>query len=135
MKLTRNQHLVYRTLKQSTHPMGAYKLLDALKNQGFRAPCQVYRALDKLQEYGMVHKVESLNSFIACNGVHTSTQSVFAVCDECGSVRELSTKGYIDQMVEWGNQYGFTAEKIVVELKGSCSNCNTDQNIQIRTGT
>lgn len=114
--------------------MGAYQLLDALKNQGLRAPCQVYRALEKLQKNGLVHKVESLNSFIACDGVHSSNQSVFAVCDECGAVSELSTKGYIDQMVDWGNQLGFTAEKVVVELKGSCSNCNTHQNIQIQAG-
>ncbi len=58
--LTRNQSLVLDTLSQSGGPLSAYTILDQLRDHGFRAPLQVYRALDKLVEFGMVHRLESL---------------------------------------------------------------------------
>src|SRR5690606_10698879 len=51
---------------QSHRPMGAYDLLDTLAREDDRrpAPPTVYRALDFLQEHGLVHRIASLNAFI-----------------------------------------------------------------------
>ena len=68
--LTKNQTLVMGALSQAKGPLSAYTILDELRDDGFRAPLQVYRALEKLVELGLVHRLESLNAFVACQ--HTS---------------------------------------------------------------
>ena len=55
--LTRNQSLVMGTLASSNGPMSAYTILDELRGEGLRAPLQVYRALEKLVEFGLVHRL------------------------------------------------------------------------------
>ena len=64
--LTKNQSLVFDVLTRAEQPISAYTILDRLREHGFRAPLQVYRALDKLLEAGLVHRLESLNAFVAC---------------------------------------------------------------------
>ena len=64
--LTRNQSLVMKTLTSADAPLSAYTILDRLRDDGLRAPLQVYRALDKLTTLGLVHRLESLNAFVAC---------------------------------------------------------------------
>ena len=61
--LTKNQTLVLDCLKQAQQPLGAYTLLNNLQGKGVKAPLQVYRALTQLAEKGLVHKIESLNSW------------------------------------------------------------------------
>ncbi|MCB1460156.1 MAG: transcriptional repressor, partial [Nitratireductor sp.] len=65
--LTRNQLLVLNALVAAGGPLSAYGILDQLREEGFRAPLQVYRALEKLVDQGKVHRLESLNAFVACS--------------------------------------------------------------------
>lgn len=92
-ELTKHQALVLQTLAREANPASAYALLDQLRDAGVRAPQQVYRALDKLIEYGLVHRVESLNSFVVCAHAHAEGHDhglvVFAICDRCGRVDEF----------------------------------------------
>ena len=64
--MTQNETLVYNLLCQADRPLSAYNILDALRDKGIRAPLQVYRALAKLVERGAVHRIESVNGFVAC---------------------------------------------------------------------
>ena len=64
--LTNNQKIVLEALEDSEQPLGAYSILFNIEKKGIKSPQQVYRALDKLIEIGAVHKIESLNSYIAC---------------------------------------------------------------------
>ena len=57
--LTKNQKLVMGALSNANGPLSAYTILDELREHGFRAPLQVYRALEKLVELGLVHRLES----------------------------------------------------------------------------
>ena len=50
--LTANQKLVLDALKEVGTPLSAYALLERLSRHGIRAPLQVYRALDKLIQFG-----------------------------------------------------------------------------------
>ena len=90
--LTKNQALVMRTLSKAAGPLSAYTILDKLRDDGFRAPPQVYRALDKLLDYGMVHRLESMNAFVACRHPEGETQAMvaFTICGSCGEVTEIS---------------------------------------------
>ena len=76
--LTKNQLRVLEKLEASSGPLSAYTLLDQLREHGFRAPLQVYRALDTLVKSGFVHRLESLNAFVACAEPHDHGHSMTA---------------------------------------------------------
>lgn len=59
----RNHQLVLEVLIDASKPMGAYDLLDILREQGLRSPLQIYPALEQLIRDGAVHRIESLNAY------------------------------------------------------------------------
>ena len=122
--LTHKQQLVYDQICRSSTPQGAYHLLDSLRAEGFKAPSQVYRVLTKLLELGLIHKVESLNAFIACDQSHQAGDSILAVCDSCGSVAELPPDKLANKVRELGTSFNFEPRELRIELKGSCARCD-----------
>lgn len=125
-ELTKNQALVFGSLSQAGGPLTAYAILDQLRDSGFRAPLQVYRALDKLVEYGMVHRLESLNAFVACahEGCTGHGAVAFAICEKCGDVREFSPDRAIALLKEWTETEGFRLTRTTIELRGICRQCS-----------
>ncbi len=123
--LTKNQTLVYGALTAATGPLTAYTILDQLREKGFRAPLQVYRALDKLVEFGMVHRLECLNAFVACSQPDCETHEtvVFTICDTCGQVAEVSDDKLSSGLRELAEANEFYLQKSTVELKGLCKVC------------
>ena len=126
--LTKNQSLVLEALKASAAPLSAYALLDLLRPSGFRAPLQVYRALDRLIEQGSVHKLESINAFMACGQTHEHGHhhgvAGFAICDTCGQVSEFEDHGICHRLEDWAKSSGFAVEKSAIELHGRCAACS-----------
>ena len=125
LDLTRNQSLVLEVLEKSDAPLSAYTLLDQLRDVGFRAPLQVYRALDKLVAQGRVHRLESLSAFVACQDPacisHAAT--VFMICEKCGKVSERSDGGVARKLHEMAKADGFAVNKTNIELRGDCGKC------------
>lgn len=124
-ELTKNQALVMGALSQSESPLSAYTILDQLRDDGFRAPLQVYRALDKLVEFGLVHRLESLNAFVACRhpGCDAHQTIAFMICETCGQVNEISDTSLAERLTKLASKAGFALKKSTVELRGICSNC------------
>lgn len=123
--LTKNQALVMGALKRADAPLSAYTILDQLRDDGFRAPLQVYRALDKLVEFGMVHRLESLNAFVACRhpGCDDHETIAFMICETCGRVQELSDNALASRVAFLADEVRFALKKTTVELRGICRNC------------
>lgn len=123
--LTRNQTLVLDTLAKADGPLSAYTILDRLRDDGFRAPLQVYRALEKLLGFGLVHRLESLNAFVACAHPHCHAHGLiaFAICEDCGQVDEFSDAVVRERLGAWSDENGFKAEKTTIEIRGHCANC------------
>jgi Fur family transcriptional regulator, zinc uptake regulator len=123
--LTRNQTLVLDKLSKTEQPMSAYTLLGELRSDGFKAPLQVYRALDKLVEQGRVHRLESISAFVACQ--HPDCQShaatVFMICEKCGKVSERADAGVAQALDRVAAQEDFAVEKTSLELRGLCGKC------------
>ena len=124
-KLTKNQNLVMGVLSKVDHPMSAYAILDSLKGNGLSAPLQVYRALERLEMLGLVHRIECMNAFVACRHDATKDDSMvaFIICNSCGDVKEVS-----DNSVEVGlhnvtKKAGFILQKPTIELQGLCRSC------------
>ncbi len=124
--LTRNQDLVYKALGFANTPMSAYAILDQVREDGMRAPLQVYRALEKLVELGMVHKLESLNAFIACSHPKCSSREVaaFEICDDCENVLEIADDRLNTVLHELADCHSFSPRKTVVEMRGICKACS-----------
>ncbi|MFC5386300.1 Fur family transcriptional regulator [Aquamicrobium segne] len=126
--LTKNQRWVFEKLEAASGPLSAYTLLDQLREKGFRAPLQVYRALDMLMKEGLVHRLESLNAFVACAGSHDHSHSMtaFAICDTCGQVAELCDDAVGHRLEEWVQSTGFAPKHAVIEFRGLCEGCRTN---------
>lgn len=124
--LTKNEALVFGVLRKSDQPMSAYALLDLLRDAGLRAPVQVYRALDRLVEFGMAHRLESLNAFVACNhpDCDDTGQAAFAICEECGKVTEFTDLALETRLADWAEQASFIPNRTTVELRGHCAECS-----------
>ena len=127
--LTRNQALVFGALEQADGPLSAYSILDQLRGDGFRAPLQVYRALDKLMEAGLVHRLESLNAFVACRqpGCDTHEMTAFMICDGCGTVAEVVDHDLAGRLHAIAGHDGFALRSAAVELRGTCHDCTLAQ--------
>lgn len=123
--LKKNQKLVYDALSSAGNPLSAYAILDLLRDEGFRAPLQVYRALEKLMEFGLVHKLESLNAFVACSHdeCEASEPAAFMICEECESVSELGDSKLTTHLSKLANTQNFALKHTTVELHGRCKNC------------
>jgi Fur family zinc uptake transcriptional regulator len=123
--LTKNQALVHGALTDDGGPLSAYTLLDKLRDDGFRAPLQVYRALDQLMAQGLVHRLESLNAFVACKHPACGRHGVsaFAICETCGTVSEFTDKPIEERLSKWARGQSFKAERTTIELRGLCSAC------------
>ena len=125
--LTKNQALVMGTLTKAEGPLSAYTILDQLRDQGLRAPPQVYRALDKLIESGLVHRLESLNAFVACR--HSACEDhkavVFMICRTCSSVSEIPDSALSKLLKHLTQEVHFALNKTTIELRGVCSRCQS----------
>ncbi len=121
--LSQTQTRVLDLLSAAGRPLSAYDLLGKLRGEGVNAPPTVYRALDKLVREGLVHRIESLNAFVACSTPHHHDMATFAICDHCGLVTELTDRPLQDQLAAISGRSGFHATRMMVELRGHCAAC------------
>jgi len=131
-KLCRERGLRFTALRRqvlclvwdSHKPVGAYDILDRLKQDGKKAaPPTVYRALDFLIEADLVHRLDSLNAFVGCPDPSSSHRGQFLICRGCRTVAELDD-ARIDTLVqETAADLGFSAEQQMLEIQGLCSAC------------
>ena len=121
--LTKNQRLVMEALAGASQPLGAYALLDELREHGLKAPLQVYRALDQLIELRLVHRLESLNAWTVCCDNHHKETPVFAICNDCGIVTEYFDKQLSNDISQLSERSGFVPERSVIEIHGQCDKC------------
>ncbi|WP_336288080.1 MULTISPECIES: Fur family transcriptional regulator [unclassified Bartonella] len=126
-KLTRNQMLVLNTLKSAQKPLSAYAILDRLRDEGLRAPLQIYRALEKLVELKCIHRLESVSAFMAClhpeNCQHEFT--IFTICDKCNKVNEIQNQAMAYNVKQMVQEVDFQAHKSTIEVRGICKKCAT----------
>ena len=117
-KLTNNQQTVLDLLEKSKEPLKAYAILYDTQKKGIKAPLQVYRALDKLIEIGKVHKIESRNSYIACEhkNCNSSTSTYFLICEICDQVSELTQKNLPSYFAKLSEQANFKYAKHNLEI-------------------
>lgn len=118
---------VLSVLKRDGSALSAYDILHILRETHPKiAPPTVYRALTALIEKGGVHRVESLNAFVACNHDGREHASIMSICHDCGSVEESAAPHLFDQLSGLVGKNGFDAQRHVVEVHGVCSSCGSE---------
>ncbi len=121
--ISTNGKIVLALLKKSKKPLTAYDILSKLKNSTIKAPQTVYRALDSLEELGLIHRIQSLGAFIACHSEEEDHGKQFAVCRICNNVIELHDHRICGFTKEIGKKIKFTIEREMLELIGVCESC------------
>jgi Fur family transcriptional regulator, zinc uptake regulator len=118
-------------LTEAARPLSAYDLLDRLRPTGVAAPLTVYRALDKLIAAGKVHRIESLNAFVACRGgehhhggpVAPQRTVAFRICGTCGVAEEFVNDDLFTALDRSAVGNGFAPLASAVEVHGTCAGC------------
>lgn len=127
VRFTAQRRRVLELVCRAERPVGAYEILDQLREGATAAPPTVYRALDFLLEQGFVHKLETLHAFIGCTHPDHPHASQFLICDECGEVTEVEDPGVSESLKAVGKAVGFQAKRPVVEVLGTCGQCRAKQ--------
>jgi Fur family zinc uptake transcriptional regulator len=122
VRLTPRRLQVFNILLGSHQPMGAYEVLQTMNEEEKNiTPPIVYRALEFLQEQGLVHRLESQNAFIACMQPGHPGEAQFLICSKCQRVAELDDPFLSTSTL--ASQLGFEAQHAVVEINGLCASC------------
>ncbi len=125
LRFTRQRHRVLELVWCSHRPMGAYAILEQLGDKGHKpAPPTVYRALDFLLEHGLIHRIDSLNSFVGCPHPGEPHTPQFFICKRCGDAIEVDAPGIRHAISGDAERLGFQVERQVVEVAGVCAHCN-----------
>ena len=124
-RLTDLRREVLGLILDADGPTGAYDLLDRLRgSRGGAEPPTVYRALDFLQEQGLVHRLERLSAFVGCVAHEPQEHAAqFLICRSCGRVTELEDHELAHALADAAERLGFTVGKATIEAEGQCAAC------------
>jgi len=123
-RLTAQRRQVLGIVCGAQKPLGAYEILDALRNLlPGAAPPTVYRALEFLVGQGLVHRLETLHAFVGCTRPNEPHAGQFLICRTCGAVRELEDPAVSRSVQAAADATGFRPEHPVVEISGRCARC------------
>lgn len=111
--------LVWRQHK----PIGAYEVLELLQRDARTAPPTVYRALDFLQQLGLVHRIASMNAYIGCAAPGRPHDGQFLICESCHSLAELNLPSITHAIEASAENSGFKSRRHTVEIMGLCPDC------------
>jgi Fur family zinc uptake transcriptional regulator len=124
--LSPNEKVILNVLKKSNKPLKAYRILFQVQKKGIKSPTQVYRALDKLQEIGKVHKIESRNSYVICTNTDCLNKSSvsFLICNLCEKIVEIEDKVISDRFSEICKKFNRKYSQHKLEILGTCTSCS-----------
>ena len=132
LRLTAIRARVLGLVAQAGRPIKAYDLLEQIRldnsregeGAGAAAPPTVYRALDFLLANGFIHKLESVNAFVACHHPNSAQHSVpFLICSRCHSAVELEDRAIVELLDGKARELGFSPQAQTLEVHGLCAKC------------
>lgn len=124
-RLTEPRLAVIEIIASSTKPMTAYEILEKLgKVKHNPKPPTVYRAIEFWQESGFIHRIESLNAYVACEAGHQHNGSQFMICDDCGTVIEKQLCELPESLKHHTFDDAFKPSRWYFEIHGLCKACS-----------
>jgi len=124
-KLTAARRRVLEMLLHAGQPAKAYDLMSGFEPGGAAAkPPTVYRALEFLERHGFVHRIESLNAYVACRHDGQAHQAAFLICDCCGATREVEPSAS-PGLSKQAAAAAFAISGVTIEAHGLCADCQS----------
>jgi len=124
-RMTSSRLRTYELILEANAPVKAYDVIDRFHPDGAAKPPTVYRALSFLEQMGLIHRIESLNAFVACETRNEKHTAGFLLCDCCGQSVEIAIPNVSDIQVSAGKA-GFSLNHITLEARGLCAACQQD---------
>jgi Fur family zinc uptake transcriptional regulator len=118
------KHVLF-ILWQFNKPLKAYDVLEHLNRSNKKSqPSTVYRVLDYFVSCGIVHKIESIQSYILCGEPKKKLASeILMVCYHCHDIQEVYNKQLCLLVENISTEYQFNLGQDIIELKGYCQRC------------
>lgn len=130
VQLTPIRRKVLEILHSHENGLKAYELLACIQeHQANATPPTVYRALDFLIEHGLVHKIESINQFIACRHESHPLPELFMICRHCGKITELHDHALMQALMDCIRKTGHQPDCREVEVTTTCPDCLPAPNV------
>ncbi|OED41498.1 Fur family transcriptional regulator [Endozoicomonas sp. (ex Bugula neritina AB1)] len=125
VRLTPIREKVLELVWQNHQPIGAYDILAIIAKKEDRPaqPPTVYRALDFLQEQGLVHRIASINAFIGCPHPGEHHKGCFLICENCRTTVEIDQPEINQAIQACADSHQFSIKESAIELTGLCPNC------------
>ncbi|MDR2503432.1 MAG: transcriptional repressor [Deltaproteobacteria bacterium] len=124
VRLTRLRRDILESLLASGGPVKAYDLIELMRDKGERlTPATVYRTLDFLLQYGLAHRINSLNAYVPCTANHEEHAMLMFVCSECRRTEELDDPALYDYMRSRLGELGMSLRDSSIEIQGLCRKC------------
>lgn len=121
---TPSRKIALEVIAASVRPIGAYDIIEEIGKQTDRPkPTTVYRAIEFLQQHRFIHRIESLNAFIACCAEHAHDGTQFIVCNGCGAVEEVHSCYLPETLQKKIEASGFKMDRWNTEIHGICQQC------------
>ena len=126
-RLTAIRRRVLELVWRRHKPIGAYEILDLLQQDGRTAPPTVYRALDFLQQLGLVHRIASLNAYVGCSlPGEEAHDGHFLICESCRALAELDLPEVTLAIERQADDSGFEVRRHTIEILGLCPACRKE---------
>lgn len=125
VRFTPLRRIALEALLEFNGPVGAYDLLRALERRLGKSvgPPTAYRALEFLLEQGFISRIETRNAFVPSKHLEDRNAGAFFLCNQCGATVELDLGGAAEVLSERAAALGFRVGRRVVELQGTCADC------------
>ena len=124
LNLTPSRAQIMNALINFGSPKTAYQILEYIhQTDPATKPATIYRALNFLCSNHFAHRIETDNTYIACDGNETSHVAQFLICINCSQAIEFHSHKATTEISKRAKQEGFKITEEIVEAKGFCHNC------------
>ena len=124
-KFGANESNVQKILGKAQKPLSAYDIIPLMAKQLGHAvaPTTVYRALQHLEQQGLVTRIESRNAYILCRHPHENHDCLFFICRQCGATTEAPDHTVSKLLRKEAAGIGFGINRQILEVIGLCKDC------------
>lgn len=122
-RLTKPRRRVLELLLTASRPLKAYDLVARFHpDRRVAMPATVYRALEFLESAGLIHRLSTLKSYVACDRAFHAHAAAFPICECCGASREISPPATLS-LGAAAAALGYSIDRVTVEASGRCAAC------------
>ena len=127
VRLTDLRRTILEILLTAQKPTKAYDLIEIMRDKGQRiTPASIYRTLEFLLQYGLIHRINVLNAYVPCTGEHTSHSHhhlLMFICSQCQKTQEIDDHTLYDVIKTRLGGFGISMQDGCIEIQGTCQTC------------